>query len=318
MKTNLITKAAFLSLSVVVILGSTTQAQEEKKVKKAIIKTVEVVNGDSTVVMKTFNPDDPADKKALDELMKKHQQELGESGLLKGHKQVIVTVDDKGQKHITLNGQEVKDGDANTVVVEEEIVMPDGKKGKQVTVKSTTTSGDASGKNMSKEVKEMKFISDDGKEIRVEMPGDANWDKKGGDIKVSVNSNDDGEAQVFVFKSANGEKPIIIRISDAKADKKEAKKSAPAVTDNTLNIEAMKVYPNPNNGKFNLSFNLTEKGTAKVVVTDITGKELFNETLTDFSGEYNRELDLTEKVSGTYLVSVTQNGKRSVKQIVKE
>ena len=313
MKTINFTKAAFLSLSLVVIAIVTGNAQEQKQVKKAVIKTVEINNGDTSIVMKEFNPDDPADKAELDRMMKEHSDKGGQQ------KQITVKVTDDGtgkkieKMVIGPDGKEIK-MDGNNNIQEEDIIMPDGKKGKKITIVSTSKEGDD---KINIEERQMKFITDEGKEIQIEIPDGKDGKHTDGTVKVITHKDGADNEEVFAFKAKDGSKPIIIRIKDVKSTPKSANKTTDVSADKLV-IDAMKVYPNPNTGKFNIGFTLTQKGTTQISVSDITGKEVFAETLKDFTGAYQKELDLTENVNGTYFISVTQNGKRTVKQIVKE
>lgn len=312
MKTIKLTTAAFLSLSLVVLCTG-AKAQEEKKTTKAVFKTVEIHNGDTSIVTKEFDPSNPADKEALEKMILQHDGPAG------GKRIMVKVIDDGTGKKIEktiigADGQEIK-MDGNTNVQEEDVIMPDGKKGKKITVISTSKDGD--GTNIDVNEHQMKFITDDGKEIQIELPNPSELKTTDGTIKVITHKDGSDNEQVFAFKAKEGSKPIIIRIKEVTSPSKSANKTAGLSTDKLV-IDAVKVFPNPNNGKFNIGFTLPEKGTTEIKVTDIAGKEIFSETLKDFTGAYNKELDLTEKVSGSYFISVMQNGKRTVKQIIKE
>lgn len=88
--------------------------------------------------------------------------------------------------------------------------------------------------------------------------------------------------------------------------------------DNKLNVEQLNFYPNPNNGKFNLSFNLKEKGTTTVSIFNTEGKKVYNEVLNDFSGDYSKAIDLSGSPTGVYFLNVQQGKNNLVKKIVIE
>jgi hypothetical protein len=88
--------------------------------------------------------------------------------------------------------------------------------------------------------------------------------------------------------------------------------------DNKLNVERLDFYPNPNNGKFNLSFNLKDKGDTEVSIFNVEGKKVYTETLKDFSGDYSKAIDLSGSPKGIYFLNVTQGKNNLVKKIVIE
>jgi hypothetical protein len=72
-------------------------------------------------------------------------------------------------------------------------------------------------------------------------------------------------------------------------------------TENTLNFE---VFPNPNNGSFNIDFSSEKKQNVQVQVIDMLGKVVFEE----YSGEvYSRRqtIALANPTSGIYFVKLT-------------
>ena len=77
---------------------------------------------------------------------------------------------------------------------------------------------------------------------------------------------------------------------------------------NNLELEELTAYPNPTYGELNVQF----KGEAvptSVTITDINGKQIFNESLQNFDGNYNRQVDVSNGAPGTLLITIRQNGK---------
>jgi len=87
---------------------------------------------------------------------------------------------------------------------------------------------------------------------------------------------------------------------------------------NNLKPSELNYYPNPNDGKFNLKFNLEQKGEVIVKVLDILGNEIYKETLLDFNGIYDNQLDLTGHEKGIYVLQVQQGGKALSRKILIE
>lgn len=76
------------------------------------------------------------------------------------------------------------------------------------------------------------------------------------------------------------------------------------------------VYSNPSAGSFNIKFNLNQEGDTRVVVTDVNGKEVYSETLKNFSGAYDKTISLESAPKGTYFIKVTQNGYSGTKSVI--
>ena len=143
-----------------------------------------------------------------------------------------------------------------------------------------------------------------------------------GDRLIILNDNDattsistgEGSKQVIVTKT------LIKRIDIKDADKKELKRLGQSTGDKEqkLNLTNMNFYPNPNTGKFNLSFSLPEKGDADITIMNTEGKVVYTEKLPAFSGSYDKEIDISKQAKGIYFVKVEQGKNSQVKKIVLE
>ena len=69
--------------------------------------------------------------------------------------------------------------------------------------------------------------------------------------------------------------------------------------------DLIKVFPNPNNGKFFVEYTINVMETGSFVLTDISGKEMWRRTLTKNKGKLN--LDQTTP-PGMYLYQLIVNG----------
>ena len=77
---------------------------------------------------------------------------------------------------------------------------------------------------------------------------------------------------------------------------------------NEANKANFELYPNPSNG----SVSINGIDNAEVIVSDLTGKTFFNQSVNN-----NTSLDLNGLSNGTYLVTISQNGNQSVQTLVK-
>ncbi|MDQ3015498.1 MAG: PDZ domain-containing protein [Bacteroidota bacterium] len=88
-------------------------------------------------------------------------------------------------------------------------------------------------------------------------------------------------------------------------------------TANSLKLEDVKMFPNPTDGAFALSFTL-EPGPLTVAITDINGKVVYNENSDNVTGTYTRDIDLKGIPQGNYILTVTQGDKFYTDQISKQ
>ena len=88
------------------------------------------------------------------------------------------------------------------------------------------------------------------------------------------------------------------------------------VKKNKLKVEKLNFYPNPNNGRFNLSFELDSKNKTSISIYNESGQRVYHEELKDFSGKYNKEIDLSSEKKGIYFINVNQNKKSLTKKVV--
>jgi hypothetical protein len=113
---------------------------------------------------------------------------------------------------------------------------------------------------------------------------------------------------------------IIVRravMSDlSEADRTKLADKPNAISDNLLNIGEAKFFPNPNDGRFTLTFNLLTKGTTKISIFDINGRQVYTEALQNFTGKYEKEIDISQQPKGSYFVKITQGSHSQIKKIV--
>ncbi len=148
---------------------------------------------------------------------------------------------------------------------------------------------------------------------------DAGIDKNAKGTQKIVIINDDKNPENK--KETRTTKTVIISridITDAsESDMKRINKNTGA-NDGKLKIEKMNFYPNPNTGKFNLSFNLPEKGDTEISILNIDGKVVYKESLPAFSNTYDKEIDISKNAKGVYFVKVEQGKHAQVKKIILE
>ncbi|MEO6902110.1 MAG: M43 family zinc metalloprotease [Bacteroidia bacterium] len=76
------------------------------------------------------------------------------------------------------------------------------------------------------------------------------------------------------------------------------------------------IYPNPNEGNFNLIFSTSVKASYKIEINNALGQLVYKEELKDFNGEYSQALNVAKYGKGVYTVSILNNQNQSVKKLM--
>ncbi len=204
----------------------------------------------------------------------------------------IVTVSPEGEKEITVTvdgdgGEEmmITTPGAETVIMEVE-----GIEGEPMAM------GDFSGE------KAMILRSMD-KDISPGQTINVNVEEKNGEKFIDIN-----------IKRENAKKLTISAVDPKDADMKKAGIS----TKSNLIPTEISYSPNPGNGRFTLKLTLEQKEPVVIRVLDSLGKEVFNESVADFSGSLEKRINLQEKEKGTYVLQISQQKKTLTRKIVIE
>jgi len=83
-----------------------------------------------------------------------------------------------------------------------------------------------------------------------------------------------------------------------------------------LELEGLKVFPNPGDGLVQLSFKVVNTATLKIRVLNAAGISIFYETLPAFSGVFLTEIDLRNAGKGTYYVYVLHGKKSALRKLI--
>lgn len=90
-----------------------------------------------------------------------------------------------------------------------------------------------------------------------------------------------------------------------------------ALANDNFSFENFALYPNPNDGSFNVKFNSNSTNNINIAVYDMRGREIFNKAYQN-SGLFEQNLQLSNVQSGIYLVNIQDGDKKIVKKIVVE
>jgi len=81
-------------------------------------------------------------------------------------------------------------------------------------------------------------------------------------------------------------------------------------------VGALKIFPNPASNYLNLSFSTPHNDNFNIDIYNILGVKLYNENLTNFSGNYNKTINVEMLSKGIYFLKITSSNGISVKKII--
>lgn len=112
---------------------------------------------------------------------------------------------------------------------------------------------------------------------------------------------------------------VVIELKDCTKEE-EAMLTEPAKVDfkKELALNKIEFAPNPSDGFFNLSFELPEKKSTRVLVFDQMGRKVYEEILNNFGGSYKNQIDISAQQSGVYFLIIAQQDKQFTRKIVKQ
>lgn len=76
-----------------------------------------------------------------------------------------------------------------------------------------------------------------------------------------------------------------------------------------------KIYPNPNNGSFTIEFNSTSSTEIKIIVYDISGRQVFNQSYPN-KKLFSENLQFNNLQSGIYLINVEEDNRTEIRKII--
>ena len=113
--------------------------------------------------------------------------------------------------------------------------------------------------------------------------------------------------QIFVFKRTDSSNESVKQNISQDQYMKKA---------NMTDIHDLHYFPNPTGGKFKLTFHTDLKDDITIQVVDENGKEVYSEKISNFEGDYSKEIDLGNKSKGNYFLKIFQSGNSLTKKLV--
>lgn len=89
-----------------------------------------------------------------------------------------------------------------------------------------------------------------------------------------------------------------------------------SVSDVIANIASFQTYPNPASDVLGLSFYVLNKADCNVQIKNALGQVVYLDKQPDFSGHYNKSIDITSYQKGLYFISISSQGQEMTRKIV--
>ncbi len=152
---------------------------------------------------------------------------------------------------------------------------------------------------------DVRFLRDGKSELRTVQLKSCKDRNTRGRLIISERGRGDRERRTIIVR-----KPAL---QDAPAE--QTPKRPVEANERSLNLSHFSIFPNPAQGKINVSFEAEPIQTI-VSILDMSGRQLFTEEMNKFSGSYNREFDLSDYTNTTLVIRITQGAKAWSERIV--
>lgn len=105
-------------------------------------------------------------------------------------------------------------------------------------------------------------------------------------------------------------------VTQEEADDMKKKVGVDMPVINNLEIEKLTIFPNPNDGVFNLMFDLPNQGQTIIRIFNGSGSLIYQNEMQQFSGFFKDRIDISERAKGLYFLEVNQDGKSITKKVI--
>lgn len=84
---------------------------------------------------------------------------------------------------------------------------------------------------------------------------------------------------------------------------------------NRLEFSQLDMYPNPNQGAFQLDFEI-EPGETIVSIANVDGDVVYSKDMRDFNGVFSDRIDISNEPAGVYFLTIKQGEKKIIKKVI--
>ena len=106
---------------------------------------------------------------------------------------------------------------------------------------------------------------------------------------------------------------VLVEITNSISSKMNTKD----ISSVALSSDVLTIFPNPNNGSFNLNFDNLEGGNYILEINNLSGRNVYKENLNNFHGNISKRLDLSLKEKEVYIITLTNsNNSKILKKLI--
>ena len=172
---------------------------------------------------------------------------------------------------------------------------------------------------------------EEGDKIKLQFVRDGKKMKKAGELKARPVTDNrsfnykccDKDSPKCCNKSKSGKKVIVMNIEIEDIEKEDSEllkeNSGMEISERgDMGIQSIEFLPNPSTGKFKLGFKPLEAGRVDVRIVDMNGKTVYEENMGSEKNSYDLDIDISNQPDGIYFLTLTQNGKKFNKKLIKQ
>ncbi len=315
MKKLLFYSAATLIISQVSVAQNISKDNVEKGEMKIVVVNDE--DGKITRFDSTFSINDKEQveqllkEKGIDLKMDFEGDQIHVEG--KGNQKIIINKEIKGEGEVDKQVKVIRLNSSDEAVNDQEIeVMVKALKGEMDQIKHEMSFSTDEGNTFT--FKSNENLSEEELNALKEKLG-----KEGGKVMVkTIVIEDDGEGKieerVFTFSTNS----MVFFVSDDKVEANEELLPTEIVEEDlkSLEIKELKLFPNPSNGNFNMSFESKSRKNFNISITDTKGAIIYNKALSNFKGKFNEDFDLSGQEPGLYFFNINSGEAKETKKII--
>lgn len=135
--------------------------------------------------------------------------------------------------------------------------------------------------------------------------------------KIVISKDQEGEL-TEIIKEIKGQSMVFIIKTDSKVEGKDNLLDTKIEEDNLKNLEIskLKLFPNPTNGLFKMSFKSKTAKDINITIVDIKGSVVYEKDLKQFKGKFSEEFDMSDQEKGIYLFNIVTGEERETRKII--
>ncbi len=122
-------------------------------------------------------------------------------------------------------------------------------------------------------------------------------------------------SQNYTF-TANGTYTVVVTTGPCSSSASAPEVITTTGIEDASNQYGLNIYPNPNDGNFNILFNANVVGDYTLELTNALGQLIYKEELKNYSGAYRKPFTVVEYGKGVYTITLTNDKHDVVKKII--